>query len=137
DGCRPTAGLPHRCPAQAGEVLVIESLIFQIALFAIVLLALVKPLGAYMARVYEGKSLFGIERALRPVERGIYRLCGVTETDDMSWKTYAVAVLIFNLLGVAVVYVLQRLQQHLPLNPQHIGAVAPDLSFNTAASFAT
>lgn len=109
----------------------------QIALFVVVLLALVKPLGAYIARVYEGRSLFGLDRLLGPVERVIYRLCDVRPGDEMNWKTYAFAVLLFNLLGIVAVYALQRLQGVLPLNPQELGAVASDLSFNTAVSFAT
>jgi K+-transporting ATPase ATPase A chain len=111
--------------------------VLQIILFFGALIALVKPLGAYMARVYEGRSLFGIGRVVDPVERLIYRLCGVRPGDEMSWKTYAVALLLFNLLGVVAVYALQRLQGVLPLNPAGIGGVAPDLSFNTAVSFAT
>ena len=112
--------------------------IIQIALYFLVLLALVRPLGAYMAHVYEGdRSLLGLNRVFRPVERLIYRLCGVRGDIEMNWKTYAVAVLLFNLIGVLVVYALQRAQARLPLNPQSIAAVTPDLSFNTATSFAT
>src|SRR5258707_12441645 len=111
--------------------------ILQVLLFVGVLVALVKPVGGYMARVYQGQSLWGLERLLGPIERLIYRLCGVRETDEMDWKTYTVAVLLFNLLGVLAVYTFQRLQGVLPLNPQHIAAVTPDLSFNTAISFAT
>ena len=109
----------------------------KIGLYIAVLLALAKPLGSYMARVYEGKPLFGLDRILGPLERFFYRLCGVRAGDEMDWKTYAVAVLLFNMLGVLAVYGLQRLQGVLPLNPQHLGAVSPDLSFNTASSFAT
>ena len=102
----------------------------------VVLIALAKPLGAYMARVYEGQSI-GLDRVLGPVERLIYRLCGVNPQAEMNWKTYAVAMLLFNLFGLIVVYLLQRLQGVLPLNPQGLGAVSPDSSFNTAVSFAT
>ena len=108
----------------------------QIALFIVVLLALVKPLGIYMARVYEGQSV-GINRVLGPFERLLYRLFGVRETDEMGWKGYALAVLLFNLMGLLVVYGLQRLQAVLPLNPQELGAVTPDSAFNTAISFAS
>ena len=111
--------------------------IFQIGLFVLVLLALVRPLGTYMARVYEGKSTFGLDRVVGPVERLIYRLAGVRADAEMGWKAYAVALLLFNLLGVLAVYAVQRLQALLPLNPQNLPAVAPDLSFNTAVSFAT
>jgi K+-transporting ATPase ATPase A chain len=90
-----------------------------------------------MARVYESKPLFGIDKILGPLERLIYRLCGVRASDEMSWKSYAVAVLLFNVLGLLAVYLLQRVQGTLPLNPAGMAAVAPDLSFNTAVSFAT
>jgi len=108
----------------------------QLTLYLIVLLALVKPLGAYMARVYDGPST-PLDRVLGPVERLLYRLAGVDPTDGMTWKRYAVAMMLFNGAGLLVVYALQRLQQLLPLNPQGFGAVTPDSSFNTAVSFAT
>jgi K+-transporting ATPase ATPase A chain len=116
---------------------VTENSFVQIALLLLVLLALVKPLGLYMAEVYQGGSPLGVGRVLGRIERVIYRLGGVNERDEMSWRTYALAVLLFNFLGVVVVYALQRAQGVLPLNPQSLGAVAPDLSFNTASSFAT
>jgi K+-transporting ATPase ATPase A chain len=108
----------------------------QLALYFVVLLALVKPLGWYMARVYEGQSV-GLNTLLAPVERLLYRVCGTREDQGQSWKQYAVAVILFNALGMIVVYGLQRLQALLPLNPAGLGAVAPDSSFNTAASFAS
>jgi K+-transporting ATPase ATPase A chain len=108
----------------------------QLGLYLLVLIALVKPLGWYMARVYEGKPC-GLDRALGPLERLIYRLCGTATEHEMGWKAYAVAMLLFNLLGLLAVYGLQRLQHLLPLNPQNLEAVSPDLSFNTAVSFAT
>jgi potassium-transporting ATPase potassium-binding subunit len=108
----------------------------QILLYVAVLLALVKPLGAYMARVYEGQPC-GLDRVLGPVERLIYWLCGTNREQGMGWKTYTVAVLLFNLLGVLAVYGLQRVQGLLGGNPAGMSAVAPDLSFNTAVSFAT
>jgi K+-transporting ATPase ATPase A chain len=89
------------------------------------------PLGKYMARVYEGRKIPGLDFLFGPVERLIYRLGGVRDKTEMDWKTYAVAVLLFNLLGVVVVYGLQRAQDVLPLNPQRIAAVTPDLSTNT------
>ena len=110
--------------------------ILQIALFFTVLLLLVKPLGLYMARVYEGKPPF-LGRVLGPAERLIYRICGVNIDDEMSWTTYAGAMLLFSILSFFFVYPLQRLQGLLPLNPQGLGAVAPDLAWNTAASFVT
>jgi len=108
----------------------------QIALFCGVLLALVKPVGWYMARVYEGKPC-GLDRMLGPAERSLYRLCSVRSHEEMTWKTYAVAMLLFNGFGLLTLYLLQRIQGVLPLNPQVFGAVAPDLAFNTAASFTT
>jgi len=108
----------------------------QIVAFFLALLALVKPLGLYMARVYEGKPI-GLDRLLGTVERGIYRVCGAHAQDEMDWKTYAVAMLLFNAAGMLVLYALQRLQWFLPLNPQALGAVPPELAFNTAASFVT
>ena len=110
--------------------------VLQLVLYVVVLLALAKPLGAYMARVYEGRRL-ALDRVLGWLERLIYRLCGVRPDEEMGWKTYAVAMLLFNFLGFLAVYLLQRLQGVLPLNPQGLGAVSPDSSFNTAVSFAT
>jgi K+-transporting ATPase ATPase A chain len=110
--------------------------IFQLVLYVVVLLALAKPLGSYMARVYEGRA--GLHRtALGWLERLVYRLAGVRESEEMGWKTYAAAMLLFNLAGLLALYALQRLQGILPLNPQGLGAVSPDSSFNTAVSFAT
>jgi len=109
---------------------------FQLILYVVVLLALAKPLGAYMARVYEGWP-FGLDRILGPVERLIYRLSGVRPDEEMDWKDYAIAMLVFNLAGLLAVYALQRLQGILPWNPMGLGAVPEHLSFNTAVSFAT
>jgi potassium-transporting ATPase potassium-binding subunit len=108
----------------------------QIALYLAALLALALPLGRYMARVYEGRSV-GIDRALGPLERLIYRLIGARAREEMGWQSYAAAMLAFNLLGILGVYALQRLQGTLPLNPQALGAVAPDSALNTAVSFGT
>ncbi len=108
----------------------------QIGLYLLILLLLVKPLGLYMARVYEGQSV-GIDRVLGPVERFFYRLSGVKPQEEMNWKIYALSFLLFNLFGLIIVYLLQRIQAILPLNPQNLAAVSPDSSFNTAASFAT
>jgi len=108
----------------------------QLAFYLVVLIALAKPLGSYMARVYEGKS-FGLDRVLGPFERLIYRVCGVRSDEEMNWKTYALAMLLFNFAGLLVVYALQRLQHLLPLNSQSFGAVTPDSAFNTAISFAS
>ncbi|MBS0203153.1 MAG: potassium-transporting ATPase subunit KdpA [Planctomycetes bacterium] len=108
----------------------------EIVVYFAVLLAMVKPLGWYMARVYRGRPC-GLDAVLAPVERLLYRLSGVNPDGEMSWQKYAVAMLIFNLLGIVAVYGLQRLQGSLPLNPQELGTVAPDLAFNTAVSFAS
>ena len=108
----------------------------QIGLFFLVLAALVKPLGWYMARVYTGQAC-GMDRVMGPFERLIYRVCGVREAEAMNWTSYAVAMLLFNVAGLVALYALQRLQGLLPLNPSAFGAVAPDLAFNTAVSFIT
>jgi K+-transporting ATPase ATPase A chain len=101
-----------------------------------VLIALAKPLGTFMARIYEGK-IPGVLRWLSALERVIYKMCGVDASDEMDWKTYSAAMLFFNVLGLFALYVLQRVQSFLPLNPTHMPAVSPDSSFNTAVSFAS
>ena len=108
----------------------------QLALYLVVLFALAAPLGAYMAHVYEGKRTF-LDPVLSPVERLLYRAAGVHADVEMDWKVYAIGVLLFNLFAVLVVYGVQRLQGILPLNPQGFAGVPPDLSWNTAVSFAT
>jgi K+-transporting ATPase ATPase A chain len=111
----------------------------QIFLYLAVLVALVKPLGAYMARVYEGEPVF-LERIFRPLERLIYRLTGVPAGEaerEMPWTTYAGAMLLFHVVALFVVYAILRLQDHLPLNPQGMSGLTPDLSWNTAVSFIT
>ncbi|MFM8442533.1 MAG: potassium-transporting ATPase subunit KdpA, partial [Methylococcus sp.] len=107
----------------------------QMGVYLLVLLALSKPLGVYMAAVYEGQS--AANRWLKALEGFIYRVCGVDPEAEMRWSEYAAAMLIFNLLGLVFVYSLQRLQFHLPLNPQGLPNVSPDSAFNTAASFVT
>jgi K+-transporting ATPase ATPase A chain len=109
--------------------------IAQLVFFVVVLLLLTRPIGAYMARVYQGRV--ALERGLGWLERLIYRASGVRAGDEMGWKTYALAMLAFNIVGLFAVYLLQRLQGVLPLNPQGMAAVSPDSSFNTAVSFAT
>ena len=108
----------------------------QLAFYLIVLLVLAKPLGAYMARVYDGRPIL-LDRVLGWLERLVYRASGVTPEREMGWKTYALTMLLFNLAGILAVYVLQRVQGVLPLNPAALGAASPDSSFNTAVSFAT
>jgi K+-transporting ATPase ATPase A chain len=114
--------------------------LLQLALYLIVLVALVKPLGWYMARVYQGQPC-GLDRALGWLERGLYRLAGTRADAEMAWQQYAIAMLLFNMTGLVAVYAIQRTQHVLPLqsllNPADLGAVTPDSSFNTAVSFAT
>lgn len=110
--------------------------ILQIAVFLGILLVFVKPLGIYMARVFEGKPVV-LNQWFSPVERLIYRLSGVNPEEEMTWKTYALAMMAFNIIGLLAVYFLQRLQAFLPLNPAHLPAVSSDSAFNTAVSFAT
>src|SRR5579871_531783 len=110
--------------------------IFQIVVYLVVLLLLVKPLGLYMANIYEGKPTL-LSRAFGPFERLIYRLCGTSETEEMSWQTYALALIFVSVVSVLFVFILQRIQNILPLNPQGFGAITPDSSFNTAVSFTT
>jgi K+-transporting ATPase ATPase A chain len=106
------------------------------AIFLVVLLLCTKPLGLYMANVMEGRPIWPL-RVGGGLERVIYRLCGVDAAAEMDWKTYAIALLLFNTLGALAVYALQRLQVWLPMNPQHLANVSPDSSFNTAVSFIT
>jgi len=109
--------------------------VLQVVLFLVVLLVLAKPLGTYMARVYEGRV--ALDRVFGGIENAVYRASGTTRETEMTWKTYAVAMILFNIVGMLFVYALQRLQVSLPLNPQGLAAPSPDLAFNTAVSFAT
>jgi K+-transporting ATPase ATPase A chain len=108
----------------------------QLGLYLAVLLLLVKPLGSYMALVFS-ETPNRVTRLGAPIERVLYRISGVKTDEDMSWVRYSLAMLVFNVAGLLVVYALMRLQVWLPLNPQHMDNVAPDLSMNTAISFAT
>ncbi|WP_310492508.1 potassium-transporting ATPase subunit KdpA [Dechloromonas sp.] len=103
-----------------------------LGLFLVVLLLTVKPLGTYIANVMEGRF-----RLAGKIESPIYRLCGIRQDEEMGWLKYAFAILLFNALGVFVVYALQRLQADLPLNPQALANISPDSAFNTALSFVT
>jgi K+-transporting ATPase ATPase A chain len=104
--------------------------------FLLLVLAAVKPLGLYMAHVFEGRQIWPL-RAGAPLERGIYRLAGVDAAREMGWKEYAAGLLLFNALGALTVYLLQRFQLWLPLNPQRFTNISPDSAFNTAVSFIT
>ena len=109
----------------------------QILLFLALILAVTKPLGVFMERVFNRKKTF-LDPVLRPVERLLYRVTGVDEHHEMRWTEYAVAMLLFSLVSMLVLYLMQRLQGYLPFNPQKLGAVSPaPLAFNTAASFTT
>jgi K+-transporting ATPase ATPase A chain len=110
--------------------------IIQICGLFAVLLLLVKPLGSYMARVYAGQSVF-LCRVVGPLERWIYRVCGVHPEGEMDWKNYARSILLFHAAGFFLLYLLQRCQAFLPFNPQNLLGVAPVLAFNTAVSFTT
>jgi len=108
----------------------------QIVVFLVVLVLLVKPLGSYMAKVYQGERTF-LSPVIGPLERLAYRLAGIHPDEEMDWKVYAATVLLFSVVGLIFLYLLQRLQGFLPLNPIGMTAVAPDLALNTASSFVT
>lgn len=108
----------------------------QILIFLLAVLAVTKPLGVYMARVFNRERTF-LDPVLRPIERLIYRVTTVDEAHEMRWTEYAISMLLFSLVPMLVLYLMQRVQGWLPLNPQGFTAVAPDLAFNTAASFTT
>src|SRR5262245_2602839 len=108
----------------------------QILLFAVLIFAITKPLGRYMFRVFEADQQ-PLPRFFGPIERLLYRLCGIDPKQGQDWKAYTIALLVFSGVTLLVTYGIQRLQQILPLNPQNFGAVAPDLAFNTAVSFTT
>jgi potassium-transporting ATPase potassium-binding subunit len=109
---------------------------FQIGLFLLVIFLLAKPIGVFLVRVFEREKTF-LDPVLRPIERLIYRVCGVDETVEMRWTQYGVAMLLFSVVSLILTYLIERLQQWLPWNPQHFAAVAPDLAWNTAVSFTT
>ncbi|PYT61278.1 MAG: potassium-transporting ATPase subunit KdpA [Acidobacteria bacterium] len=109
---------------------------FQIFLYFVAVLALTKPMGLYMARVFQQETTF-LDFLLRPVERLIYRLCAVDERQEMHWKLYGRAMLLFSGVSMLLLYFIERLQRWLPWNPEKLANVAPDLAWNTAASFTT
>lgn len=110
--------------------------LLQIAIYIFILLICIKPLGIYIASVYECKAGI-LDKVIGPIERLTYRLCAISPKQEMGWKTYAFSMLIFNALGIILLYILQRAQLYLPFNPQQFSGVAPDLAFNTAVSFTT
>src|SRR4029077_6854650 len=119
-----------------GEVLMTVPAAALVGLLLVVLLACVKPLGLYMADIFEGRPIWPL-RALGVCERGIYRLCGIDAAAQMSWRQYALCLLLFNALGALALYALQRGQAWLPLNPQKFPSMSPHSSFDTAVSFIT
>jgi potassium-transporting ATPase potassium-binding subunit len=110
--------------------------ILQIVCFLVLLVLLARPLGSYLARIYQGERTL-LDPILRPVERVIYRLGGIDADRELDWRQNALAMLCFNLAGLILIYLLQRIQQFLPLNPQGLGPISPDGAFNAAVSFTT
>ncbi len=108
----------------------------QFLLLFVVLVALMRPLGLYMARVFQGEPTFA-DPLLKPVERLLYRLFGVRSEQEMTWGEYTISMLLFNFVSMLLTYAIERVQHWLPWNPQHLSSVAPDLAWNTAASFTT
>lgn len=108
----------------------------QFPIYLAILILLVKPLGSYMANVYQGKRTL-LSPLVSPIEKVVYRIAGITAESEMSWRVYAICVLLFNLIGFLFLYLLLRLQHNLPLNPQALQNLSPDLTFNTAVSFMT
>ncbi len=102
--------------------------IIQILLFFVALVALTKPIGAYMAKVFNGERTWA-HRVLRPVEVLMYKACGIDETAEQRWTAYAGGILVFSLVSILLTYLIQRMQQWLPLNPQGLGNIGPDLAF--------
>jgi K+-transporting ATPase ATPase A chain len=109
---------------------------FQILLFLGVVLLVTKPMGVYLYRVFERKSTW-LDPALRPIERLIYRICGIEEKKEMKWTEYGIAMLVFSGASLLLLYLIERVQLWLPWNPQKLANVAPDLAWNTAVSFTT
>jgi len=110
--------------------------IAQIVVYVVLLALIARPLGAYMAHVFRGEHTF-MDRVVRPVEKLTYRLCGIDETREMGVTAYAVSLLVFNLAVLLFIYIILRLQGHLPLNPAHVPGMSPTVAFNTAVSFTT
>jgi K+-transporting ATPase ATPase A chain len=108
----------------------------QAIVFFLIVLAVTKPLGSYMARVFSGERTW-LSSFFAPLERMIYRACGIREDAEMTWYAYALSMLLFSILGFAYLYLLLRTQKWLPFNPQHVDNMTPDLAWNTAVSFTT
>lgn len=112
------------------------NIVIQILLYLIILVVLGKPLGKYMAKVYEGEKVF-LSPVLRPIEKLIYKIIGTKSDDEMDWKEYMKSVIMYSVIGFLLIFLVQRLQGVLPLNPEKLKAVPSDLAFNTAISFTT
>src|SRR5262245_321686 len=110
--------------------------ILQLALYVLVLLVIIKPLGIFMTKVFAGEKTF-LDRVLGPLERLIYRVCRIDASEEQHWTAYTAAMLMFSVVSLLLLYALQRLQYYLPLNPQQFPGVNEHMSFNTAASFTT
>ena len=108
----------------------------QITIFFTLVILSARPMGVYMTRVFDRRKTF-LDPLLVPLERLLYRATGVNPTEEMAWTEYAAAMLMFSAATMLLTYVIERLQQHLPLNPQHLAGLAPDLAWNTAISFTT
>ena len=111
---------------------------FQIVVFFVILLAITKPIGVFLTRVFAREKTF-LDPLLRPIERLIYGCCGIDDTREMDWREYAISMLLFSVVSMLVLYLIERIQglKFMPWNPQHFASVGPDLAFNTAASFTT
>lgn len=112
------------------------NIIIQIILYLIILVLLGKPLGKYMAEVYEGKKVF-LTPVIKPIEKIFYKMIGTKAEAEMDWKQYSISVIIYSIIGFLFIFLVQKLQGMLPLNPENLGAVPSDLAFNTAMSFTT
>src|SRR5487761_1513650 len=110
--------------------------VLQLGIFCLLILLMTVPLGRFIKHVFSDERTF-LDPILRPIERIIYRVCRLNPAAEMTWAEYAIAMLMFSMAGMLLLYAMERLQHFLPLNPQGFGAVAPDLAFNTAASFTT
>ena len=109
---------------------------FQIFFFLAVVLAITKPLGSFMAKVFNREKTF-LDFALRPIEKLVYRVCGIHEDREMRWTEYGTAMLHFSAVSMVLLYLIERMQHVLGFNPQGLANIAPDLAWNTATSFTT
>jgi K+-transporting ATPase ATPase A chain len=134
--CTPADDLPIYSFDKAGEILMTIAGWVQICIYFVVLFLLVKPVGSYMARVYQGERTF-LSPVFVPVERLFYRIGGIRSDDEMNWKEYTISFLIFNFLGIVFLFIILKIQNLLPLNPTEMPAMPSDTAFNTAVSLVT